>query len=175
MFVQLSPFMLNTYEEIKVSQFLSKFLLSIVAAVCVINPAVADEKVNKAMSALKSELAAKGKPRLEGDQLFFGSQKINGDFTVVDSIKAKHGGTATIFVKEGNNYIRRSTNVMKAGQRAVGTPLDPSGPAKAAIDSGKPFYGPVDILGKIFQTGYEPIVNESGATIGIYYVGYSLE
>ncbi|MFN7506552.1 MAG: hypothetical protein ACK5Q1_13445, partial [Limnobacter sp.] len=67
------------------SQFLSKFLLSIVAAVCVINPAVADEKVNKAMSALKSELAAKGKPRLEGDQLFFGSQKINGDFTVVDS------------------------------------------------------------------------------------------
>lgn len=127
------------------------------------------------MSALKQELAAEGKPRLEGDQLYFGSGKINGDFKIVDKITAKHGGTATLFVKEGNNYIRRSTNVMKAGQRAVGTPLDPSGPAKAAIDSGKPFYGPVDILGKIFQTGYEPIVNDSGATIGIYYVGYSLE
>ena len=157
------------------NQFLSRCLLSVAATVCVVNPAMADEKVNKAMSALKQELAAQGQPRLEGDQLYFGSSKINGDFKVVDKIKEKHGGTATLFVKEGNNYIRRSTNVMKAGQRAVGTPLDPSGPAKAAIDSGKPFYGPVDILGKIFQTGYEPIVNASGATIGIYYVSYSLE
>lgn len=157
------------------SQFLSKCLLSVAAAMCVVSPAVADEKVNKAMSALKQELSAQGQPRLEGDQLYFGSAKINGDFKIVDKITSKHGGTATLFVKEGNNYMRRSTNVMKAGQRAVGTPLDPSGPAKAAIDSGKPFYGPVDILGKIFQTGYEPIVNESGATIGIYYVGYSLE
>ncbi len=165
----------NISQEIQVSRFLSKFLLSFAAAACIVSPAMADEKVTKAMSALKQELAAQGKPRLEGDQLFFGSSKINGDFTIVDKITAKHGGTATLFVKEGNNYIRRSTNVMKAGQRAVGTPLDPSGPAKAAIDSGKPFYGPVDILGKIYQTGYEPIVNESGATIGIYYVGYSLE
>jgi len=37
------------------------------------------------------------------DNLFFGSSKINGDFTVVDSIKAKKGATATVFVKKGAN------------------------------------------------------------------------
>ena len=110
-----------------------------------------------------------------GDDLYFGSTKINGDYTVVDAIKGKHGGTATVFAKQGANYIRISTNVMKAGKRAVGTPLDPSGPAKAAIDAGTGFYGPVDILGKIYQTGYEPISDNEGKVVGIYYVGYSLE
>ncbi len=152
-----------------------KLFLSVAALLMITSPVHADEKVNKAMIALKQELAKKGEPRLEGNQLFFGSYKVNDNFEVVDDIKTKHGGTATLFVKEGSNYIRRSTNVMKDGKRAVGTPLDPSGPAKAAIDGGKPFYGPVDILGKIFQTGYEPIQDVSGSTIGIYYVGYSLE
>jgi hypothetical protein len=132
-------------------------------------------KVATSLEFLKGELNKLGAPKLEGDDLFFGSSKINGDFSVVDRVKAKNGGTATVFAKKGNNYIRISTNVMKGDARAVGTPLDPSGPAKAAIDQGKPFYGPVDILGKIFDTGYEPIKNAKGEIIGVYYVGYSLE
>jgi hypothetical protein len=64
---------------------------------------------------------------------------------------------------------------MKGDARAVGTPLDPSGPAKAAIDQGKAYYGVVDILGKMFDTGYEPIRTAKGDTIGVYYVGYPLE
>lgn len=132
-------------------------------------------KVKASMQSLQRELNALGAPKLEGENLFFGSSKINDDFKVVDAIKAQHGGTATVFVKKGGNYIRISTNVMKAGARAVGTPLDPSGPAKAAIDQGKAFYGIVDILGKLYDTGYEPIKNAKGETVGIYYVGYSLE
>lgn len=132
-------------------------------------------KVAGSMEALKAELNKLGVPKLEGEALFFGSSKINDDFKVVDAIKASHGGTATVFMKKGNNYMRVSTNVMKNNVRAVGTPLDPSGPAKAAIDQGKPFYGPVDILGKLYDTGYEPIRNAKGETIGVYYVGYPLE
>ena len=94
---------------------------------------------------------------------------------MVDQIKTKQGGTATVFAKKGGNYIRISTNVMKGDMRAVGTPLDPAGPAKAAIDQGKAFYGAVDILGKIYDTAYEPIKNSKGETIGVYYVGYPLE
>ena len=140
-------------------------------------PATAQEnpKVKAAMESLKGELNKLGAPKLDGENLFFGSAKINGDFAVVDAIKAKHGGTATVFVKKGSNYVRISTNVMKGDARAVGTPLDPSGPAKAAIDQGKNFYGVVDILGKMFDTGYEPIRTAKGETVGVYYVGYPLE
>jgi hypothetical protein len=116
-----------------------------------------------------------GAPRLDGENLFFGSSKINGDFTVVDSIKAKQGGTATLFIKKGNSFVRVSTNVMRGADRAVGTPLDPNGPAFAANSKGNAYYGIVDILGKLYDTGYEPIKTAKGDVIGIYYVGYPME
>ena len=139
-------------------------------------PAQADTaNVKGAMQLLKDETAKMGAPKLDGDALFFGSTKINDNFGVVDAVKAKQGGTATLFAKKGNNYVRVSTNVMKDGARAVGTILDPNGPAYAAINQGNAFYGMVDILGKIFDTGYEPIKSEAGTIIGVYYVGYSME
>jgi hypothetical protein len=62
---------------------------------------------------------------------------------------------------------------MKDGNRAIGTMLDPNGPAIAAIRQGAAFYGVVDILGKKYDTGYEPIKVGSDI-IGIYYIGYPL-
>ena len=132
-------------------------------------------KNHTAMSALQAELAKLGKPKLEGEKLFFGSAAVNGDFTIVDALKAKYGCSATLFVKKGDAFVRVSTNVMKEGKRAVGTPLDPSGPAYAAVSKDKVFYGVVDILGKLFDTGYEPIKNAAGEVVGAYYVGYALE
>ena len=40
------------------------------------------------------------------------------------------------------------------------------------INKGKAFYGDVDILGKPYVTGYDPIKDASGKVIGIWYVGY---
>jgi hypothetical protein len=159
---------------------LFKILLTMFAAVLLstsssYSAAADNPKVKEAMKLLKETTDKLGKPKLEGDVLYFGSTKINNDFTVVDAVKAKVGGTATLFVKKGGNFVRVSTNVMKDGNRAVGTSLDPSGPAAAAIKQGNVFYGAVDILGKIYDTGYEPIKNAAGEIIGVYYVGYSLE
>ena len=40
------------------------------------------------------------------------------------------GGTATLFVKAGDEYVRVATNVQtNDGSRAIGTILDPNGPA----------------------------------------------
>ena len=133
------------------------------------------QDVKGAMQFLKGETAKLGTAKLDGEVLYFGSTKINGDFTVVDTVKDKRGGTATLFAKKGNNFVRVSTNVLKDGQRAIGTILDPSGPAFAAVNQGNSFYGMVDILGKIYDTGYEPIKSDTGATIGVYYVGYLME
>ena len=140
-------------------------------------PALAADSPNvkEAMQTLKDTTAKLGKPKLEGEVLYFGATKVNDDYTVVDAVKAKHNGTATLFARKGANFVRVSTNVIKDGQRAVGTILDPSGPAIAAIKQGTAFYGLVDILGKIYDTGYEPIKSESGEVIGIYYVGYLME
>jgi hypothetical protein len=137
--------------------------------------AVDGASVKTAMQTLKDETAKMGPAKLDGEALYFGDTKINDNFAVVDGVKAKNGGTATLFAKKGNNFVRVSTNVMKDGARAVGTILDPSGPAYAAINQGNPFYGMVDILGKIYDTGYEPIRSDAGAIIGVYYVGYAME
>ncbi len=137
--------------------------------------AVDNPKVAEAMATLKAETTKLGAPRLEGDDIVFGTTKMNGNFTIVDEIKTKYNATATIFAKKGTNYVRITTNVMKDGQRAVGSVLDPSGPVYAGINQGKPFYGLIDILGKMYDTGYEPIKTESGEVVGIHYVGFLME
>ena len=70
--------------------------------------------------------------------LHLGSQSQAMNFALVDRVKELVGGTATLFVWDGNSFIRVSTNVMKPdGSRAVGTVLDPKGKAFAALSQGR--------------------------------------
>ncbi|MBF0406692.1 MAG: Cache 3/Cache 2 fusion domain-containing protein [Candidatus Riflebacteria bacterium] len=131
-------------------------------------------KIKEAMAEIKSEAAKLGEPKIDGNALLFGTTKIDADYTIVDALKSKYGCTATFFVKKDDGFIRISTNVIKDGNRAVGTPLDPNGPAIAAIKKGEAFYGIVDILGSKYDTGYEPVKNAAGEIIGVYYIGYPL-
>ncbi len=166
------------------------FIVSILAAGCfvassLVMPSVGtaqDAKVKAAMDMLKAETAKLGAPKLDGKEavsgkdasaLFFGTTKINNNFTIVDAVVKAHGGTATLFAKTGDEYVRVSTNVPKDNGRATGTILDPKGKAIVEINAGKAFYGEVDILGKPYITGYDPIKDASGAVIGIWYVGYA--
>jgi hypothetical protein len=160
----------------KIKKTVKFVLISLVAGVTFVSTAEAGNiKVEQSMAMLKIETSKLGKPKIENGNLHFGTSKINDNFTVVDAIKEKNGGTATIFVKKDNSYVRISTNVIKDGNRAIGTQLDPKGPAFAAINQGKAFYGIVDILGKLYDTGYEPITSDKGEIIGILYVGYIVE
>ncbi|MFN3988269.1 MAG: methyl-accepting chemotaxis protein [Rhodocyclaceae bacterium] len=114
-----------------------------------------------------------GERRVPG--LHFGDAAQANDFALVDGVTEVMGGTATLFVKSGDDFVRVSTNVMTNGQRAIGTVLDPRGRAIAAIREGRAFYGVVDILGNPFITGYEPIRDSRGDTVGIWYVGYKVD
>ena len=97
-------------------------------------------------------------------------------FELVDGVTGIMGGTATLFVRRGDDFVRISTNVKKPdGSRAIGTLLDPKGRAIADLKQGKAFYGQVDILGNPFITGYEPIHNAAGEVIGAWYVGYKAD
>jgi hypothetical protein len=64
------------------------------------------------------------------------------------------GGTATLFVKNGSEFVRVATNVKKAdGLRAIGIVFDPKGKAIAAIAKGKSYFGEATILGQSYITG----------------------
>jgi hypothetical protein len=143
-----------------------------------------DARVAKSMAALKDQTAKLGAPKIDGTDavggkdapaLYFGSTKMNNNFTVVDEVTKEDGRgmTATLFVKGGDEYIRVATNVPKpdGSGRAIGTVL--AGPALESIKTGKAYYGKAPILGTPYVTGYEPIKDASGAIIGVYYVGYS--
>ena len=140
------------------------------------------EEVQAAMQLLKSKAANLGAPGVTGEEavagkalpaLHFGATKMNNNFVLVDEVQKQAGGTATIFVKSGDEFVRVATNVKKDdGSRAIGTILDPKGKAMAAIAKGESYFGEADILGKPYITGYEPIRDASGNVIGIYYVGY---
>jgi hypothetical protein len=98
---------------------------------------------------------------------------MNNNFALVDEVQKEAGGTATIFVKSGDEFVRVTTNVKKDdGSRAIGTVLDPKGKAIAAIAKGEGYSGEADILGKPYVADYEPIRDANSNIIGIYYVGY---
>lgn len=148
-----------------------------------IGNAQADPKVQKSMAAFKAATAKLGAPKVEGMEavsgkdaaaFYFGTTKINNNFDVVDAVVKENGGTATLFAKTGDEYVRVSTNVPKpdGSGRATGTILDPAGKAIININKGEAFYGEVTILGVPYITGYEPIKDASGKVIGIHYVGY---
>ena len=125
------------------------------------------QKVKAAITLLKSESKKLGPAKLDGTDtidgkvvpaVFFGATKMNNNFTLVDEIVKEVGGTATIFVKSGADYIRVATNVKRDdGSRAIGTILDPKGKAIEFINMDEAFYGGATILGKPYLTGYEPM------------------
>jgi hypothetical protein len=141
-----------------------------------------NDAVNRSMEILIIKTEKLGAPRLEGKDsvagkevpgLYFGATKMDNFFDVVDEVVKENGGTATLFVKAGDEYVRVATNVKKDdGSRAIGTILDPKGPVIQAIRKGGQFYGEATILGKPYMTGYEPIKDASDQVIGIYYAGY---
>jgi hypothetical protein len=135
----------------------------------------------EALDALKSALTKYGEPKVEGTfkagdeevpALSFGSKKMGGNTDAVDNVKKKHGGTATIFVAKGTEFIRLTTNVLKDdGTRAIGTPLAHN-KAYDALMKGEKFCGEVEILKAMYDTCYEPIKGKDGKTLGVYYVGF---
>jgi hypothetical protein len=134
-----------------------------------------------AIAALDARLAKIGAPKLEGTDkagdktvaaIYYGPRKINNNYDVVDEIKKSTGAAATVFVKDGDEFVRVSTNVLTPeGKRGVGTLLARA-KAYEAVTKGESFCGSVDVLGTPFDACYNPIKDAAGKVIGLTYVGY---
>jgi hypothetical protein len=130
---------------------------------------------------LDERLAKIGAPKLDGTApvadktvaaLFYGPRRINNNFDVVDEIRKSTGASATVFVKEGEEFIRVSTNVLTPeGKRGIGTSLARN-KAYEALSKGESYCGVVDVLGTQFDACYNPIKDGAGKVIGSTYVGH---
>ena len=144
-----------------------------------------EERTHASMNLIKDQInarggAEKGPPVKVTDKtvndILIGGRSQAGNFEIVDYVTDIMKGTATIFSKDGDRFVRITTNVLKDdGKRAVGTLLNNTTKAYAALSQGVSFYGVVDILGSPYITGYEPLYAKNGDYIGISYVGYKAE
>ncbi|KKD59759.1 hypothetical protein RN22_14185 [Grimontia sp. AD028] len=142
------------------------------------------ERVASSMALLKKEGQELGNPNLrervmvsERDSLnlYLGDNPQANNYELVDRITSTMGGTATVFAKDGSEFVRIATNVKKNGKRATGTILHPGGAVDQKIQAGEAYYGKIDILGDPYLTAYEPIFDKQNSVIGIWYVGYSAD
>ena len=130
---------------------------------------------------LDARLAKIGAPRIDGTDtvagktvpaIYFGERKINNNFDVVDAVRKAHDATATVFVKDGEEFVRVSTNVLTPeGKRGIGTQLARN-KAYEAVSKGSQFCGPIDVLGTAYDACYNPIKDGSGKVIGVSYIGH---
>jgi len=142
-------------------------------------------RVEHAMELLRSECASAGRARIGGEveaqgrklrDLRFGGVSATDTAVWVDRVHGKTGCVATIFVREGQDFVRVATNIKRAdGQRATGTVLNPKGAAMVRLTQKLPHEGAVYILGKPFLASYDPVLSATGELLGALYVGLSLD
>ena len=100
---------------------------------------------------------------------------LNGDFSEPDRFTSTTGANATIFAVAGDDFVRVTTSVKKEnGERAVGTALDKTSRAYAALREGRTYIGLAALFGKQFITQYEPVRDGAGKVVGALYVGVDI-
>ncbi len=106
--------------------------------------------------------------QVKDGQLYKGNTKLNENFDLVDEIGNMTGDTVTIFQADK----RIATNVMKEGKRAVGTTVSQQ-VGDVVLKQGQKYFGEAVVVGQKYQAAYEPVKNQKGEIIGIFYVGAS--
>jgi diguanylate cyclase (GGDEF)-like protein/PAS domain S-box-containing protein len=174
---------MQSHNEITSVENNAKALAKVQLRLLALTESIVGNQVQASMNMLKHEAQKIGTPNIAGYTLLknqripnlqFGNTTMTENNSLVDHVTNIVGGTATLFVKSDDQFIRVSTNIKQGrGGRALGTQLDPTGKAIKTIQQGKAFYGVVDILGNPYITGYEPMYNSTGEVIGVWYVGFA--
>ena len=96
----------------------------------------------------------------------------NGNFASVDRFTAATGIVATVFARQGDDFVRVTTSLKKEdGSRAVGTPLGGLHPAHPALLRGESYTGKAKLFGRDFMTHYQPVKNAAGEVVAVLFTG----
>jgi methyl-accepting chemotaxis protein-2 (aspartate sensor receptor) len=101
-----------------------------------------------------------------------GEVTLNNNFGLVDAFTGTTGAVATVFVRNGDDFVRVATSLKKEnGERAIGTLLGNKHPAFAKVMAGTTFTGRATLFGRSYMTRYIPLKDESGRVVGLSFVG----
>ena len=83
---------------------------------------------------------------------------LNLDYAIPDQFLERSGAISTLFVRNGDDFVRVTTSLKKQdGSRAIGTLLDRKSPAYALVASGRIYTGLATLFGKRYITQYKPV------------------
>lgn len=138
--------------------------------------------VSSSMRVFSGSVSEQGPPSVKGKSpegtplLYLGDHVINGNKILVDYVSNLMGGTATIFVRDGDKFIRICTSVRnQAGKRANGTLLEGNSEVTASLLRGASYTGLNDILERPYYTAYTPLIDASGTVVGALYAGCPIQ
>ncbi|QYJ74154.1 methyl-accepting chemotaxis protein [Shewanella sp. FJAT-52076] len=107
--------------------------------------------------------------------LMHDKEQINSTKSKVDRYANLTGGTATVFVKDGDDFLRISTSLKKAdGSRALGTYLGKTHPAYNVLLQGGQYEGYAKLFGHDYMTVYRAVKNPAGEVVAVLYIGFDI-
>ena len=114
-----------------------------------------------------------------GDQmtptLKAGGVVLNLNFANLDRFRKATGSVATIFAKQGDDFVRVATSLTKEnGERAIGTFLGKNSPAYEKVVAGGEFTGRAKLFGREYVTRYRAIKGADGKVIGLLFTGLDI-
>ncbi len=105
--------------------------------------------------------------------LYLNDQALNNDFALVDEFHNLTAGVATVFVRDGDDFVRITTSLTKQdGERAIGTVLDHAHPAYQRLLAGQNYIGRALLFERFYMTQYTPVRDSSGQVIAVLFVGF---
>ncbi|MBK1718180.1 Cache 3/Cache 2 fusion domain-containing protein [Thiocystis violacea] len=100
-----------------------------------------------------------------------GGTILNLDLSAVDRFADLAHSVATIFVRDGEDFLRVATSLKdEQGQRAMGTWLGKQHPGYASLIAGRDYSGKATLFGRDYMTRYKPILAD-GQVIGLLFIG----
>jgi methyl-accepting chemotaxis protein-2 (aspartate sensor receptor) len=109
-------------------------------------------------------------------QLMLDGKPLAGDFERVDRFARTTGGVATIFARQGNDFLRVATSLTKQdGTRAIDTLLGQQHPAYARMVAGESYVGTAVLFGVPYMSRYQPVRDAAGQVVGILFIGFNMQ
>jgi methyl-accepting chemotaxis protein len=114
-----------------------------------------------------------------GKEALFQESSLEKKVTLVDAIKDVTGVEVTLFqvIPETGDMLRVATTIEKNGKRAIGTYIPKTNPDLSAnpvvktINQGNTFIGRAYVVSGWYYTAYQPLYDNKGELIGMFFVG----
>ncbi|MAM58746.1 MAG: hypothetical protein CMN25_15595 [Salinicola sp.] len=104
-----------------------------------------------------------------------GLEVLNDNTWKLDRFSAQTGTPATIFARDGDDFVRIATSLKdQNGERAMGTLLNRESKSYAKLMANQPYIGLAKLFGTSYITKYQPIQDGDGKVVGALFVGVDI-